>query len=212
MSIIQFLDQHNGSLMVVITLAYAVVTVLIWISNSKSAKATRKQVETSQAQYDETKRREMMPCFYISTSDGSTDQAITIDLTNSADGKIAVSKKCIVLENVGNGIAKDVVWIFHSSLVRTAIIEKGMLLPPNRTAYKSVIFDADLFDKEYVMPYSGQFEIQCTDLEENRYCQFVDVEFTPIPNPRSPYDDMIFEIKQISAPKLVVDKKAVALE
>ena len=59
-NIIDALNQNEGALMVVITFVYAFVTILIWRSNSKSAKATRKQVEASQAQYDETKRRELI--------------------------------------------------------------------------------------------------------------------------------------------------------
>ena len=203
-SIIDALNQNEGALMVVITFVYAFVTILICISNSKSAKTTRKQVEASQAQYNETKRRELMPCFYISTKEDSNDKSMMlIDLTNPADGKIALLSKQIVLENVGRGIAKDITWLFHCDVKRDIVIEKGMLLSPNRKSNKSVSFDADLTDKDHQMPYLGQFEIQCTDMDDNRYCQFIDVSLVPIPAPHSTFVNMDFEVKKVSAPKLI---------
>ena len=203
-NIIDALNQNEGALMVVITFVYAFVTILIWISNSKSAKATRKQVEASQAQYDETKRRELMPCFYISTKEDSNDKSMTlIDLTNPAGGKIALLNKQIVLENVGRGIAKDITWMFHCDVKRDKKKKKGMLLSPSRISNKSVCFEADLADKDHPMPYSGQFEIQCADMEDNHYCQFIDIELFPIPAPHNSFADMIIEVKQVSAPKWI---------
>ena len=200
---VDYLNKNEGALMVVITFVYVLVTVLIWVSNSISAKATRKQVETSQAQYNETKRREMMPCFYISVLEEKTDQSFIIDLTNHADGKIALFQKLIVLENVGKGIAKDITWLFHCDVKRDVVIEKGILLPPSNKSNKHVTFDADLTDKDHQMPYLGQFEIQCTDMEDNCYCQYIDVSLVPIPTPHSTFLNMVFEVKRVSAPKLI---------
>ena len=78
-----------------------------------------------------------------------------------------------------------------------------MLLSPNRKSNKSVCFDADLSDKDHPMPYSGQFEIQCADMEDNRYCQLIDIELTPVPDPYNSFANMILEVKQVSAPKWI---------
>lgn len=56
MQIIEYLDVHNGSLMVIITFVYVVATVAICVANLRSAKATRDQLEESKRQYEEEHR------------------------------------------------------------------------------------------------------------------------------------------------------------
>lgn len=66
---IDFLDAHNGALMVVITLVYVIATVLIWIANNKSAQATKDQLEESKRQFEESTRINHMPCIQIKKTD-----------------------------------------------------------------------------------------------------------------------------------------------
>lgn len=54
--IIDFLDTHNGSLMVIITLVYVIATILICRANIKSAKATKEQLAEAKRQYEEEHR------------------------------------------------------------------------------------------------------------------------------------------------------------
>lgn len=56
LQIIDYLDAHNGSLMVIITLVYVVATIAICVANLRSAKATRDQLEESKRQYEEEHR------------------------------------------------------------------------------------------------------------------------------------------------------------
>ena len=53
---IQYLDVHNGAIMVVITLVYVIATIAICVANLQSAKATRDQLEESKRQYEEEHR------------------------------------------------------------------------------------------------------------------------------------------------------------
>lgn len=54
--IVQYLDKHNGSIMVIITFVYVIATIAICIANLRSAKATREQLEETKRQYDEEHR------------------------------------------------------------------------------------------------------------------------------------------------------------
>lgn len=65
---IQWIDTHNCSLMVLITVVYVIATVMIMIANRKTVDAanaqveeSRKQLEESHKQFLESKRLEYMP-------------------------------------------------------------------------------------------------------------------------------------------------------
>lgn len=51
-----FLDQHEGSLMVLITAIYVLATILICRANVRSAKAAQEQLAEAKRQYEEEKR------------------------------------------------------------------------------------------------------------------------------------------------------------
>jgi len=53
MNWIEWINENNGFLMVIITLVYVIATVLICIFNAKSAKASRDQITASQKQQDQ---------------------------------------------------------------------------------------------------------------------------------------------------------------
>lgn len=56
MDIIRFLDQHNGSLMVIITAVYVIATALICWANLRSAKASKEQLKEMRRQFEEENR------------------------------------------------------------------------------------------------------------------------------------------------------------
>lgn len=56
LQIIEYLDAHNGALMVVITLVYVIATIAICVANLRAAKATRDQLDESKRQYEEEHR------------------------------------------------------------------------------------------------------------------------------------------------------------
>ena len=55
-NIITFLNNNEGSLMVIITFVYVVATCFICVANIRSAKATKEQVAEAKRQYDEENR------------------------------------------------------------------------------------------------------------------------------------------------------------
>lgn len=68
--IIEFLNQNNGALMVIITIVYVVATILICVFNFKTNIATKKQLEESKRQFEETTRLAHLPILTISTTNG----------------------------------------------------------------------------------------------------------------------------------------------
>lgn len=56
LQVIEFLDTHDGSLMVIITFIYVVATILICWANLCAAKATRDQLKESKRQYEDEHR------------------------------------------------------------------------------------------------------------------------------------------------------------
>lgn len=53
---IAFLDNHNGSLMVLVTAVYVIATIFICRANIKSARATKDQLAETKRQYEEEHR------------------------------------------------------------------------------------------------------------------------------------------------------------
>lgn len=56
MQIVEYLDTHNGSLMVIVTFIYVMATIAICVANLQSAKATREQLAEAKRQYEEEHR------------------------------------------------------------------------------------------------------------------------------------------------------------
>lgn len=54
--VIEFLDQHSGSLMVIITMVYVVATAMICWANFRSAKASKEQLLEMRKQFEEENR------------------------------------------------------------------------------------------------------------------------------------------------------------
>ena len=100
-------------LMVGITFIYALVTILILIQNSKSAKATKEQVEESKRQYEETKRLDIMPYLQLKITDrvAFPDTNLELDILDEDPGDGVFKDWCISgceLRNIGRGTAKDI--------------------------------------------------------------------------------------------------------
>ena len=56
LQVIEYLDAHNGALMILITLVYVIATIAICVANLRSAKATRDQLNEAKRQYEEEHR------------------------------------------------------------------------------------------------------------------------------------------------------------
>lgn len=123
MSIIEFLDQHNGSLMVIITFIYVVATAMICWANIRSAKASRdqlaksqqqlvesrKQFDESQAQIEETRRLEYMPFLQLEMPIEHQPPLFELDvpIDSITDWR---GYKIVRIKNLGNGTATNLVY------------------------------------------------------------------------------------------------------
>ena len=72
MCIIEFLNDYNGALMVIISAIYVIATIIICNANAVSAKATREQLEESKRQFRETQRLEVMPYLQLEEYESAT--------------------------------------------------------------------------------------------------------------------------------------------
>lgn len=69
-TIIEFLNQNNGALMVIVTIVYVIATILICVFNYKTNVAAKSQLEESKRQFKETTRLAHLPILTISTTNG----------------------------------------------------------------------------------------------------------------------------------------------
>ena len=99
-TIIEFLNQNNGALMVVITIIYVVATVLICIFNYKSSKAAHQQLKESRSQFDETIRLNHLPVLTISTTSGIKN----ISFSTNPDLPQVMTK--LTIKNIGHCTAQ----------------------------------------------------------------------------------------------------------
>ena len=111
-AILDFLDKHNGALMVIITLVYVVATVLIWFANNKSAQVAKDQLEESKRQYIESNRpiveaefiyeRRVWYIIRFSNHGRRTAQRVRIDLDQEFIDCLSESKFASILEGQKN--------------------------------------------------------------------------------------------------------------
>lgn len=111
-AILDFLDKHNGALMVIITLVYVVATVLIWFANNKSAQVAKDQLEESKRQYIESNRpiveaefiyeRHVWYIIRFSNHGRRTAQRVRIDLDQEFIDCLSESKFASILEGQKN--------------------------------------------------------------------------------------------------------------
>lgn len=97
--------------LVLITLIYAGFTIGIFLSNRKANELTRKQLDDSKRQYEESKRLEIMPYFRVECKVGTpfdrgAHLIIPYLVYNKSDGDVSRFK--LILENVGLGTAKNI--------------------------------------------------------------------------------------------------------
>ena len=118
MCIIDFIDDHNGFFMVLITLVYMIATIAIWKANKQSAKAAEKQIQQakeqlkeSERQFEESQRLKWQPFLQmeeISTINDKKSFYIYLPLYYD-DTEEYHHQGCVrrffVLKNLGNGNA-----------------------------------------------------------------------------------------------------------
>lgn len=196
-NIINFLNDSNGALMVIITAVYVVATIQICRANIKSAKASNAQVaavkeqtdavkaqlDESKREYEETKRLEHMPYMQVSfgewkTSDerGSYFPNMWLNINRTADNHASSSGMSIDVTNIGLGLAVNIKCKWISAGIEQEQHLSASLLKRGECCNSTFIISAAIPEKE--PQYADTSLIICfDDFLGNHYEQTVDISF-----------------------------------
>ena len=196
-NIINFLNDNNGALMVIITAVYVVATIQICRANIKSAKASNAQVaaakeqtdavkaqlDESKREYEETKRLEHMPYMQVSfgkwkTSEerGSYFPNMWLNINRTADNHASSSGMSIDVTNIGLGLAVNIKCKWISSGIEQEQHLSASLLKRGECCNSTFIISAAIPEKE--PQYADTSLIICfDDFLGNHYEQTVDISF-----------------------------------
>lgn len=206
--LIRFLDVHNGSLMVIITLVYVFATILICIFNGKSAKATQDQIKESRQQYEETKRLQMMPVLQfgensISDSPSNYCSIVVIPPDETSSGLINPCDISFVVKNIGLGNMKEATYSWIN--IDGEKLDCGSFpiesLCAGEKATLTISFES--YEREetvYENTITCTMELAYKDLLENEYLQKIKFYFE-IQDPNQCYDCSPLLFKEFSASK-----------
>lgn len=168
-------------LMVIITAVYVVATIAICIANFKSAKATREQLDESKRQYEDKKRLEIMPCFYLKFKDENpSDNLIELDITGESDNRIDFQPFKMIIENVGKGLAKNISAVFVAELAymqKKAVVNLP-ILPEHKSYSIGICFLGGIETIKEKQGISTHYCIQFEDVLGNKYQQKIELVFS----------------------------------
>lgn len=160
--------------MVGITAVYVIATIYIWRANSKSAEATREQLEESKRQFRETQRLEVMPYLQFEDCDSTANYSLKLVLVSGdTEGGSYVLKAR--LKNIGHGTAKNITYIWNSL---TASYDRGSF--PIKALQAG---DENFIKIHFAVPRNkpdnlkASFELSFSDLLENQYTQTIEFVF-----------------------------------
>lgn len=102
--IIDFLNQNNGALMVLITVAYVIATCFIVRENRISANAAKQQLEEMKLQYKETKKSDVFPYLTFARWPERCECNISLYL-GEEDSDAPVGSYNFTVKNIGKGSA-----------------------------------------------------------------------------------------------------------
>lgn len=184
--LINFLDVHNGSLMVIITLIYVFATIFICYFNGKSAKATQDQIKESRRQYEETKRLEMMPIiqFCRSTnpehsSAGHCSMVVTPP-NQSSSGWRSSCEITFLMKNIGLGNMKEATYSWTNEDGQKIICDTFPIesLCANEETELTIFFDSyERKEMKYGEKIKCLLDLTYKDLLENEYAQAITFVF-----------------------------------
>lgn len=170
-------------LMVGITAIYVVATVFICYANFKSANETKKQTEETKREFEETKREfeetkriDRMPFLQVDIKSleqyVSSQESIMLLTTEERVGVQSAGMREIVITNVGNGVAVDIVFGSKSEFVSTKSFQKYSLSVHEQKGIplSYLILKADT---SYSMPKHIVFEFR--DIFGNQYKQVLTI-------------------------------------
>ncbi len=187
MSIIEFLDQHNGSLMVIITFIYVVATAMICWANIRSAKASRDQLaksqqqleesreqfEVSQIQIEETRRLEHMPFLMLDLPYQTEPPVCEIELTTDLNADES-GYRTAFLKNIGNGTATNILYSWKcGEIFESEPFPVSSIMKADGVFFQITLFHDGLKEEESTAVLTLQFD----DLMEKSYEQNINVKY-----------------------------------
>ena len=192
-------------LMVVITAIYVIATIEICRANIQSAEASKKQLDESREQFEETKRLNLLPCFDIHFEKmPSSGYLMTLDVTDNDSGDFTSNTKQVQLKNVGSGIAKNISCIYYSDAIEIRECFNVPLLPIGDLYNINIMFCAKTGGLERKENTKAYFNIQFEDILDNKYNQTLELEY--VLSDETPQKFYILQ-KRISAPKLIKEQE-----
>ena len=104
---------YSNSIMIILTAAYGITTIAIWVANYHSANASKAQLEESKRQFEETKRLQIMPYIHvvfdkwIVINEGDTKTPyVHLKISECPQDECNINKGVsIKISNIGLGIA-----------------------------------------------------------------------------------------------------------
>lgn len=171
--ILELLNTYSDALMVIITFVYVVFTILICIANFKSASASKNQLKESVSQYEKSKKLNMMPYLYLQNI--TTNANVSLVLKISSGNIVNQIDHYFVLDNVGNGIAKDISFQYDN-MVEISDVKPFPIQNLRAGEQQGIKFALKITDElEKEKQYTIRLLLNYTDLLNNRYKQICEV-------------------------------------
>lgn len=175
-------------LMVFITLVYVIATILICISNSKSAKAAQSQIIESKRQFDEARRLQVIPYLQFYVDDGKVDETGRIlcpytifEITDTKNTEVAEKVYHLRFTNIGNGMVHHTKVRWNSAYKKDdGYPAEDIVIPPSGSWEINGLFKAHKNGSDN--PQDAEIarctiEVDFADLLGNKYSQLVKLVF-----------------------------------
>ena len=178
-AILDFLNDNQGALMVLITTVYVIATVVITCANIKAAKATRAQIAESRRQYEDKKRLEIMPFIQFETTRAGSFNHVHNILCPSPNGIMLKSGITpLQMKNIGLGTAKDIKYSFRwedglECCENEAFPVQALFSNENQTI-KIITQHPVITNKEL----TGAITFSYRDLLDNEYKQELELQYS----------------------------------
>lgn len=120
-SIVTFLNDNEGALMVIITFVYVIATCFICWANLRSAKASKDQLAEMKREHEETIRYGIMPFLQMEDT-AESGYSFMMDLPLADQSEVDWEPGNIVrVKNIGNGAATNLTYTWIGSNMVTTM-------------------------------------------------------------------------------------------
>ena len=179
-AMLDFLNDNQGALMVLITAVYVIATIVITVANIKAAKATRAQIAESRWQYEDRKRLEIMPFIQFETSrTEAANHVLSISCPAAKETILKAGSKFFQIKNIGLGTAKDIrysfSWADGIECCKDELFPIHAMYSNEVQQIKVLVSHPRSVDKEKEIV--GTFIFTYSDLLDNKYEQEMKVKY-----------------------------------